>query len=261
MSDAQPVVNQIDHVMVETEDPSVLFRLFTETLGLPVAWPLKDFGMFTSGGVFAGNVNLEFISFRQRFGGGPPLPLGPGQALFTGLAFEPQGSTAAVQKELGKRGLAYGEPKPTPNWTNMRVEGLLDKPSMLFTCEFHFDFQAQRRALREELAAKKGGRLGLVGVREVRVEVDNPAQAEERWNALLWPLSHAEDAAWVLPEGPGVRLVPGTRNAIQELVLQVNSLRHAREELGRVGLLGDGHARHTQLLPAGVQGLHLRMEE
>ena len=36
MSESMPVVRQLDHVMIEAEDPTALFRLFSEGFGLPV---------------------------------------------------------------------------------------------------------------------------------------------------------------------------------------------------------------------------------
>lgn len=44
MNAATPVVNQIDHLMTEAREPSVLFRLFSEPLAMTVAWPLEGFG-------------------------------------------------------------------------------------------------------------------------------------------------------------------------------------------------------------------------
>ena len=60
---AEPPIRQIDHVMIKADDPREVFAFFTETLGLPIAWPLEERGGVVSGGVGFGNVNVEAIRF------------------------------------------------------------------------------------------------------------------------------------------------------------------------------------------------------
>lgn len=60
------VVRQLDHIIIRTEDAGALFELMSRTFGLPVAWPLKSYPAFESGGVTLGNVNLEILSCGPR---------------------------------------------------------------------------------------------------------------------------------------------------------------------------------------------------
>ena len=60
---AEPPIRQIDHVMIKADDPREVFAFFTETLGVPIAWPLEERGGVVSGGVGFGNVNVEAIRF------------------------------------------------------------------------------------------------------------------------------------------------------------------------------------------------------
>ena len=64
---ASPPIRQVDHIMIRTVNPPGLFALFTETMGLPIAWPLTRprEGVMT-GGVGVGRVNLETIQFQAR---------------------------------------------------------------------------------------------------------------------------------------------------------------------------------------------------
>ena len=48
--------------MVRADDPSKLYAFFTETLRLPVAWPLATRGGVTSGGAGFGNANVEVVA-------------------------------------------------------------------------------------------------------------------------------------------------------------------------------------------------------
>ena len=64
-----PLVRHLDHVLVEAEDPTALFRLFSEGFGLPVAFEFGDYGEVLSGSVWAGNMLLQFARFKElRFG-------------------------------------------------------------------------------------------------------------------------------------------------------------------------------------------------
>ena len=53
-SNLQPevVVRQIDHILIGSDKPEELFRLFSEKLGLPVVWPFTTYGDFVSGGAW-----------------------------------------------------------------------------------------------------------------------------------------------------------------------------------------------------------------
>src|SRR5215203_5101129 len=60
---APPPVRRIDHIMIRTDDVVNIDAFFTETLQLPVAWPLATRGGVTSGGVGFGTANVEAIQF------------------------------------------------------------------------------------------------------------------------------------------------------------------------------------------------------
>ena len=101
---AVPPIRQIDHVMIKADDPLEVFAFFTETLGLPIAWPIEERGGVMSGGVGFGNVNVEAI----RFPGQKGLP---SRAELTGFGFEPSAMRACLD-ELQRRGVPYGPLRP-----------------------------------------------------------------------------------------------------------------------------------------------------
>jgi hypothetical protein len=45
------LVRQIDHIMICSDDPEKIMRLFSEKLLLPVVWAFQSYGTFSSGGV------------------------------------------------------------------------------------------------------------------------------------------------------------------------------------------------------------------
>jgi hypothetical protein len=51
----------LDHITLLLNQPHALLALFSERLKLPVAWPFGPCGPFSSGGVFAGNLQFEVV--------------------------------------------------------------------------------------------------------------------------------------------------------------------------------------------------------
>ena len=52
------IVRRVDHVIIETADEAALFQLFTGTLGLPIAWPVAQWGRYHEGGASVGCCNI-----------------------------------------------------------------------------------------------------------------------------------------------------------------------------------------------------------
>jgi hypothetical protein len=104
MSDDRRVVKQLDHAIARVDDPQPLFKLLSETLQLPIAWPLRSYPSFTSGGVTLGNLYLEILSCApQRDTASSPSP----EARFAAIAFETD-SLAESVVELGSRKIPHG---------------------------------------------------------------------------------------------------------------------------------------------------------
>ncbi len=104
-----PIVARIDHIIIQAPDPKPLFTLLTDVFELPVAWPLQSYGVFASGGVFVGNVNIEIMQ-------GPAAAAewaheSPGPRLH-GIAFEPHESAAESVTLLKKRSVGHSLPAP-----------------------------------------------------------------------------------------------------------------------------------------------------
>jgi hypothetical protein len=68
MATAKPIIKQVDHIIIRVDNSSSdqLFALFSDTFHLPVAWPLASYTSFVSGGIFAGNVNLELLTVDSQ---------------------------------------------------------------------------------------------------------------------------------------------------------------------------------------------------
>lgn len=70
MSEEGRPVKKLDHLIARLAHPEPLFELISETLQLPVAWPLRSYPSFTSGGVTLGNLydNQLTIAAEKIYG-------------------------------------------------------------------------------------------------------------------------------------------------------------------------------------------------
>ena len=268
---AEPPIRQIDHVMIKADDPREVFAFFTETLGLPIAWPLEERGGVVSGGVGFGNVNLEAI----RFPGQKSLP---SRARLAGFGFEPSPLRACLD-ELHRRGVVYGPMRPLivtdskgakqTLFTNVTLLGLSDTPlpvgaaMHIFLSEYsptYVDVAGRHARIRKELVANGGGRLGVDSMREVVVGVSDVDTMRARWQQLLSP-APAMQGVWHVGTGPAIRIVPAKENRVEELVVRVKWLTRAKAFLQANGLLAAGTAADVALDPMRAFGIKMRFVE
>jgi hypothetical protein len=263
-------VQYIDHIMIRTDEPGMLFAFFTETLRLPIAWPLADRNGVVSGGVGFGNANIEAIKFPGQIDQQPPTR-------FVGLALKPASLEQSLA-ELERRGIAYNAPRPfgavgasgvrVISFTNVTLPDFSDADLpgqatiQVFLSEYdpaYVDAVERRARLRDELAAMRGGPLGLVRVQEVTIGNADLTAANRRWARLVAPTPSSEEALWRVGDGPAVRLVQAEETAIQGLVLAVTSLSAARAFLQERGLLGAGSDGELAILSSQISGLDIRL--
>jgi hypothetical protein len=108
MNSERPTVKQLDHMMVRVDDPQPLFKLLTETLKLPIAWPLCSYPSFTSGGVTLGNFYLEVLSCAPQRDSSSNSST---DARFAAIAFEVDSLDESLH-ELERRKIPHGPVTP-----------------------------------------------------------------------------------------------------------------------------------------------------
>ncbi len=229
---ARAFIRQIDHIVIDSDTPEALFHLFSEKLELPLGFPYKSYGAFSSGGVGFGNVILEFIHAQG---------LHPGLA---GVAFEPA-TIEEASSTLDARGVKHDPAKPVyqpdPSggqrlgWTTMELGLAADG---FFLCKYNVSVEPRRARIRAELDARNGGPLGVDSVSEVVVGVRDLAAAEDQFRRLLGPPRQGETSVWTVGAGPAIRLVTDGQDHLKEVRVKVHSLQRARAYLKEQGLLG-----------------------
>ncbi|MFY9588323.1 MAG: VOC family protein [Actinomycetota bacterium] len=259
----EPLVLQLDHVFIPVADPAPLFDLFSNDLGLPVAWPVMDKGAFTSAAVCAGTANIEFISANAASPFSPFLE--PTEPLCVrGLAFEPIDGERMAD-DLGARGLAHSDPLPHDDaggsWTNVFLTGMAPFSAMVFLCEYRGATREERRAVRETFAAGDGGALGVRGVAEVTLGVLDIDTALDAWTRFLSPVQPDDHGAFHLGNGPIVRVRHSPIDGVAAVWLEVASLARARDALRERDLLGPMRASGVGLNYAKNGGLDVWLTE
>jgi hypothetical protein len=263
-----PVIRQVDHILVESSDPRALFSFLVDTLQLPVAWPISENQGYVTGGVGAGNVNLELFRYvdpkRASMPGNP-------QARYSGLAFEPYPLPDALRR-LQSVGIPYTPPEPSistlPNgkqgiaWTTVGLPSVARPLMSIFLYEYSPVFlkvDVRRKQLGNRLTLNKGGPLGLQATSEIIISATNLNKDREIWGRLLG--KPTESGNWRAVAGPAIRIAAGDQDRILEIILEVQSLDLARAFLKENKLLGSASGKRVSVNPAKIQGLRISLIE
>jgi hypothetical protein len=269
-SPAPSPVRQIDHIMVRTDVPEKLYAFLTETLQLPIAWPLAVRGTVVSGALGFGNVNVEVIKFPEQRRSHTQL---------VGFGFEPT-PLAQCLAELKRRQITHGEPRPfviteregskKTLFTNVSLRQFsdADRPANatmhIFLSEYsptYVDVEQRRARLVTELRARGGGPLGVAAVQEVIVGANDLKLAMKLWERLLAPGLAVEPGLWRVGNGPAIRVVQAPESRLQGIVIRVASLSRAKTYLQEKGLLGSVSEERLTIDPNKLDGLSIQLVE
>lgn len=259
---ADPVVKKVDHVMISSYDAPALFTVFTETLGLAVAWPMSDYPGYETGGFQAGNINVEVL----HYGSPNAATGGQGETGFYGIVFEPY-PLDEVTPEFEARGAEPSKPqvqtgevagKKVPLWTNVTLDALCFKQYIVYLCEYTPAMSA--RLSGRKTSGPVGG-LGLESVAEMRITSKDPGPLKDKWQKIFAPSTFSTEGVISIGDGPGIRINQGKEESIESMLLEVSSLEKARAFLKTSGLLGEASDSELRLDPAKVQGLDIRVIE
>ncbi len=297
MNATAAITKRVDHIMIRVVEAAYnpLLTLLTQTLQLPLSWPVNnDTPGFKTGGVFAGTISMEIFQSGTRQMLSSPTPA---QAQLYGIAFEPYGLERALQ-DVDRRGIPHLPLVPVPEgrpqgtlgsmWTLLffgdflggdladyatAMQGARDLtpffdqvfPSgVVFLCEYNQAFcdTTQRRLDRQDvLQGRQGGPLGLLGTQEIIVGVKEMHTAHASWQRLFDPLAEVAAGAWQVGDGPMIRLMPHHQDALLTLVWNVTSLERAAAFLRAQGLLGSYTKERVTLDHAKLYGLDIQLVE
>jgi hypothetical protein len=256
----QPVVNKMDHVTIATSDAANLFAFFTEGLGLPSAWPYTQYPGFSSGGVQAGNVNLETLGMVQQSSTGKPA-----EADIYGTVFEPAGDLAKITPELEARGAEPGKPKEqtmTVNgqnvllYTTMTLDALTTKAYIVYLCQYSADYKAKLDAHK---ATPPLGGIGLMSTAEIDIIAKDVSKARDQWSKIFAPAKMNKDGLMPIGSGPAVRITAGPTDVITTIVFNVQDLQKAVTFLQGKNMLKSSTSSVAVLDPTKSQGVQIKL--
>lgn len=256
----KPIVRQVDHVLFVTPGGSALVSMLTDTLQLPKVWPQQGDTWTASSGIGFGNVTLEVFHRPNT----PPAEA-PTAGRITSLALQPVSLEAAL-KELQLRGLPHTAPPPkirapgeaAPRWTTVGLQGY---GHGLFLIQYVFDMDERRARFDRILREQKGGPLGIMRVAEVVIATEHPDQVRLQWQALLGPTMSGSGDAWIVGDGPRIRLVKTGDAREGELVVEIKSLSKATEALRRLGISSVTTKSEIRIDPKALLGLRLVLQK
>ena len=241
----------VDHVVVRLLAAEPLYALFTETFGLPVAWPLQRTDFATYGWVHIGNTDLELWASHSN----SDLPAYALPPLIHGFALEPALSLAESLARVEEAGIACKPPRAfqtqnaqgetVANFTNSVLLDVSASSCCIFFCEWNprstiypwpeAATPAQRRAQhRQDLENRNGGPLGITGLTAIRMATPDKHLHQRLWCALS---GSQPSQSIALAQDISLDLVPGEHLRVESLTLGVRSLRVARAFLADHQLL------------------------
>ena len=195
-------------------------------------WASSSFGDFSSGEVSVGSIKLEVIEGNSTTRW--CIPQSPPR--IQGIAFRPSRTVDdAFLAEVDQRAVPHTSPQHYPRWTNVYFQGLVSDLAGAFVCDYHVPEPKDVDMRRRLLAEAHGGRLGVLDAVELVIATPDLDAAAARWQRLLDPLQPAAPHLWRPMLGPAIRLVPGSRDQVDHLVLAVRSIIAAQDTWNRVG--------------------------
>ncbi len=160
---------EIDHLMIEVDDPLKVASHVSEKLGLPFAWPLTEKEEYTSIGINFGSINIEFISFRVRFGVYNTRFKG-----LSGIAFKATNSLDESIATLNDATLSYRIGEQCDAHTTIPIGEDLVFPT-LFLVKYNFDTSGWQQRLEKEFAECSGGKFKIGKFKSLSINCAIPA--------------------------------------------------------------------------------------
>jgi catechol 2,3-dioxygenase-like lactoylglutathione lyase family enzyme len=264
-AEEQPLATRVEHFFVASDEAQALFTFIKDTFQLPEVWPFKAYGGFSSGGLSLGNVVLEFALLSGR-------DSEPGKTQFQGIAFEPTGNAETTRLELTKRNIPHtrgrtSEPQAPSRqarvgWENVGLTDFPPSNKFVFFCDYkdREGVTQGRKAASGALIKRMGGPLGIIGVAEITVGVQDIEEARGKWSALLAPSPRISEDTFVFESGPRIRLVRAESPGIQGIFLTVRSLAEAEKFLNKRQLLVKDFGQ-IAISPQAIEGLSIWLVE
>lgn len=142
----------IDHIMIESMNPEKDATEILEKFSLPLAWPYTKSEDYDSIGINFGNLNIELINFRKRFG----IAVNSRNE-FSGVAFQSDCKGKVLMSYLESKGYNFRIGEDVPAHTTVTIDDKSFNPT-IFVVEYHFDTSGWKKRLIDEFTRCGGGK-------------------------------------------------------------------------------------------------------
>lgn len=168
----------LDHIMIETDDPEKWAKEFSEAFELPYAWPFSEGKDYSSVGINLGEINIEFIRFKHRFGKEANSFTG-----LSGVAFIPLQTLEETFSLLKEQNIIYRIGEDIKEHTTVTINEEQLFPT-IFLVEYHFDTTGWRNRLEQEFNNFHGGKYKIKNLEKIILS-GNPNKKVEKMFPMI----------------------------------------------------------------------------
>jgi hypothetical protein len=251
----------VEHFNAHTIHAPELFELFKTKFRLPVIYDYQEFGNFSSGGLWLGNITIEFVNYQG---------LNAGPAIFKGISLEPIQHADSVLRMLDEFAIAHGTPSPArfrvdnvekTYWTNIGLKDLSADDIRVFICDYtdRGFVNTPKKNARLLLDKEQGGPLGIMGLKMIIIGTKNVEKALHAWISIPGA-KKTNNNHFSFFEGPEIVVEKADTEGIKEIQVQVKSVETASKFLTENHMLLIENDR-TLIDPEKIYGLRIVLEQ
>lgn len=235
-------VKKIDHFMLTCKESKELYNMLVYTFDLPISWPYRSMGKFTSGGVEFGNCVLEAIDFKieEDISG------------IIGMAFEPAMKVSDIQDRLREKGFKETNLYSNQYWKNLICNDLSTGGTVFF-CEYQIPVKKTEK--------EPGGNLEIRYVEKVKIAYSDYNKALDLWRKLLVPHKETKEGLWEIESSPNIEIIKSDYDRFISFEVKVKSLEKARSFLSEKDLIGEDTGSSVYTDPKKTYGVLFEFTE
>ena len=235
-------VKKIDHFMLTCKKPKELYNMLVYTFDLPISWPYRSMGKFTSGGVEFGNCVLEAIDFKieENISG------------IIGMAFEPAMKVSDIQDRLREKGFKETNLYSNQYWKNLICNDLSTGGTVFF-CEYQIPVKKTEK--------EPGENLGIRYVEKVKIAYSDYNKALDLWRKLLVPHKETKEGFWEIESSPNIEIIKSDYDRFISFEVKVKSLEKVRSFLSEKDLIGEDTGSSVYTDPKKTYGVLFEFTE
>ena len=284
------ILARMDHIVVfasSQKKVDELMRIFREDFQLPVFWGPEELNVLKgkelkpahgySGGIFLGNVTLEFETWEGNDIAERPLV----DCGYIGVAFEPAPLEDAIRR-LDDKGIKHSEVEPwfapMPDGSKVMLWELVYLTQFkgtllnLFICDYkpmpvkeddkmvlrsHADM---RKWLKQQLEANNGGPLSVIRMKELTLGISGMQNRLGEYSDMLEEQG-AGEATFKFADDQCLRLVQADSDLVISITLEVSSLEKAAGYLKTKSMLDEVSKNRIGISSGSISGLKIYLEE